>query len=168
MTDAGFPRTTLRTDGDAGAIRIEDIFATDAEDLWSAITDPDRLAHWIATVEGDLHLGGHFHARFTSGWDGPGRVDSCEPPHRLVLAMAPGTAEETVIEASLAPATGGTLLVVEERRLPLAELPFHGAGWLVHLEDLGTHLAGRTAEAWEPRWRARVPAVERSFDRAER
>ena len=35
-----------------------DVYDTDLADLWSAITEPDRLARWVATVEGDLRLGG--------------------------------------------------------------------------------------------------------------
>lgn len=42
---------------------------------------PERLARWIGEVEGDLRLGGDFCARFfTSGWEGAGRVETCEPP----------------------------------------------------------------------------------------
>jgi uncharacterized protein YndB with AHSA1/START domain len=37
-------------------------------------------------VEGDLRLGGEFHAHFlASGWQGTGRVEACEPPHRLLV-----------------------------------------------------------------------------------
>ena len=55
-------------------VRMEDRYDTDVDDLWSAFTEPHRLARWIAEVEGDLRLGGEFRARFTSGWEGTGRV----------------------------------------------------------------------------------------------
>src|SRR5262245_34261204 len=74
-------------DADKGAVRVQDLYATDIDDLWSALTEPERLARWIAQVEGDLSLGGEFTARFTSSWGGPGRVDVCEPPRRLLLTM---------------------------------------------------------------------------------
>ena len=45
---------------------MEGRYDTDIDDLWSALTDPQRLARWIAEVEGDLHLGGVFRATFTS------------------------------------------------------------------------------------------------------
>src|ERR1017187_10018672 len=88
---------SLRSEDGRGAVRMEDRYGTDIEDLWSALTDPRRLARWIAEVKGDLRLGGEFHARFTSSWEGPGRVDACEPPRRLLLRMSPGRPEETVI-----------------------------------------------------------------------
>ncbi|MCB1300874.1 MAG: SRPBCC domain-containing protein, partial [Tetrasphaera sp.] len=51
------------------------------DDLWSALTEPDRLARWIGTVDGELRLGGEFRAAFfTSGWEGVGRVRECDPP----------------------------------------------------------------------------------------
>jgi len=69
--------TLRRTEDGKGAVRMEDLYDTDIEDLWSALTDPRRLTRWIADVEGDLRLGGQIHARFTSAWDGPGRIDTC-------------------------------------------------------------------------------------------
>lgn len=35
---------TLRTADGTGIVRLEDRFDTDADDLWSALTDPARLA----------------------------------------------------------------------------------------------------------------------------
>ena len=46
---------------------MEDRYDTDIDDLWSALTDPRRLARWVAEVDGDLRLGGrvpdHLHQR---------------------------------------------------------------------------------------------------------
>ena len=52
-----------RIDEARGAVRVEDVYDTDIADLWSAITEPDRLARWIATVEGDLRIGGMVQTR---------------------------------------------------------------------------------------------------------
>ena len=64
---------SLRAVDGKAVVRMDDSFDTDIDDLWSALTDPQRLARWIARVEGDLRLGGEFRASFTSGWEGPGR-----------------------------------------------------------------------------------------------
>ena len=37
---------------------MQDRFDTGIDDLWAALTEPRRLARWIADVEGDLRLGG--------------------------------------------------------------------------------------------------------------
>jgi uncharacterized protein YndB with AHSA1/START domain len=157
-SESGRVTGTLHSMGGVGVVRMEDRYATDIEDLWSALTKPDRLTRWIADVEGDLSVGGTFHARFTSGWEGPGRVDVCEPPHRLLLTMDPGTPDETVIEADLRTDGAHTQLVIEERGIPVPELAAHGAGWQAHVEDLGAYLGGRTRADWRTRWAELTPA----------
>jgi uncharacterized protein YndB with AHSA1/START domain len=157
------PRTRLAgslrvVDGKA-VVRMEDRFSTGIDDLWSALTDPQRLARWIATVEGDLRPDGEFRARFTSNcWEGPGRVDVCEPPRRLRLTMSPGQDDQTVIEAQLTPDGDQTHLVVEERGLPVGHAAGRGAGWQAHIEDLGAYLAGRETADWRTRWTELTPA----------
>ena len=143
---------TLRSVNGTGVVRMEDRYDTDIDDLWSALTDPHRLRRWIAVVAGDLRLGGEFRASFTSGWEGLGRVDVCEPPQRLKVTMEPGQPDETVIAAELVADGDQTCLLLEERGIPLDELAAHGAGWQAHVEDLAAHLAGRQRVDWRTRW----------------
>lgn len=155
------PVGTIAALGDGtGAVRMEDLYDTTVDDLWSAVTSPERLARWIGDVTGDLLLGGTFHARFTSGWEGPGRVDACQRPERLVLAMAPGTAHGTQIEVTLTPAGDRTRLVIEERGVPIDDLAGYGSGWQAHVEDLGAHLDGRMPGDWRTRWMELTPDYE--------
>ena len=163
--------TMRKLDAKRGAVRVEDVYDTDIDDLWKACTDPDRLARWIAKVSGDLRVGGSVHAVFTSTWTGPGRIEACEQPHHLLLTMEPGTAEETQIEAWLTAEDNGTRLVVEERGLPHEDLYGHGAGWQAHLEDLARSLTREaTAGAWseqspEPAWRERWTELTAAYQR---
>jgi uncharacterized protein YndB with AHSA1/START domain len=63
-----------------GIVRMEDRFETEIDDVWSALTDPSRLARWYGEVEGDLRLGGEYRARlFASGWEGTGRIARASP-----------------------------------------------------------------------------------------
>jgi uncharacterized protein YndB with AHSA1/START domain len=148
-----------RIDEKRGAVRVEDVYDTDIADLWSAITEPDRLARWLATVAGDLRVGETVQTHFTSTWEGPGRIDVCDAPNHLVVTMEPGTDDETVIEAVLTAEGERTRLVVEERGLPLEVLYKHGAGWHAHIEDLGRHLGGRES-IWKARWEELTPVYE--------
>lgn len=150
--------TLRRTEDGRGAVRMEDVYDTGVGDLWTALTDPRRLARWIAEVEGDLRPGGAIHARFTSSWDGPGRIDVCDAPHRLAVTMSPGEPDETVIEAVLAPEGDRTRLVVEERGLPVPALAAHGAGWQAHVEDLAALVGDRAPADWSTRWAELDPA----------
>src|SRR6186997_107891 len=132
---------TLRTGDGKGVVRMEDRFDTDIDDMWSALTDPGRLARWLGEVEGDLRLGGEFRAHFfASGWEGTGRVEACEPPQRLLVltkdADEPEAPDDHAIEATLTSDGDQTILVWEERDLPVDLLAAYGAGAQVHVEDL--------------------------------
>ena len=142
----------VRRDGDRGTVHIEDVYDTDIDDLWRAVSEPERLARWLASVDGDLRVGGTIHAAFTSSWEGPALIEVCDAPHRLRLTMMPGTPEQTELEAVLTTEGQGTRLVIEERGLPWDEAPDYGAGWQAHLDDLRAHLEGRPAGDWHTRW----------------
>ena len=145
---------SLRSADGKGVVRVQDRFDTDIDDLWSALTDPGRLARWMGEVEGDLRLGGEFRARFfASGWEGAGRVEACEPPRRLLLlTMQPGQPGEHFIEVTLAADGDQTILVWEERGMPLDLLAAYGAGVQIHVEDLAAYLAGRDRVDAATRW----------------
>jgi uncharacterized protein YndB with AHSA1/START domain len=152
---------SVRALGGKGVVRMEDRFDTGIDDVWSALTDPLRLAHWIGEVEGDLRLGGEFHRRFfASGSEGTGRVEACEPPRRLVVTLDPGEPDENVIEVTLAGDGEGTSLVWEERGMPLDKLAAYGAGIQIHVEDLAAYLAGRQHCDANARWDDLQPAYE--------
>jgi uncharacterized protein YndB with AHSA1/START domain len=152
--------TLRRTEDGRGAVRMEDRYGTGIEDLWSALTEPDRLARWLAAVDGDLRPGGEFQARFTSSWEGPGRVDVCRAPEHLAVTLAPGTPDETVVEATLTAEDGRTRLVIEERGLSIGKLAGHGAGWQAHVEDLAAYVEGREVADWRTRWTELTGAYE--------
>src|SRR5215471_14737595 len=111
-----------------GVVRMEDRFGTGIDDLWGALTEPDRLAHWFGEVEGELAQGGEFHVRIHLAGERTGEVEVCEPPHRLLLTMRdpdprPGQPEQTVIEAQLVAESVRTRLVWETRGMPVDLLP---------------------------------------------
>ncbi len=114
----------------------------------------------MAEVEGDLRPGGEFRARFfASGWEGTGRVEVCEPPRRLLLSTsASGESDEHAIEVTLTADGDRTILVWEERGMPLDQLAAYGAGIQVHAEDLAAHLAGHERCDATARWNELLPA----------
>jgi hypothetical protein len=60
--------------------------------------------------------------------------------------------DEHFIEVTLAADGDQTILVWEERGMPLDYLAAYGAGIQVHVEDLAAHLAGRERCDAETRW----------------
>jgi uncharacterized protein YndB with AHSA1/START domain len=154
-----------------GAVRVQDRYETDIDDLWEALTSPDRLARWYGQVEGDLRQGGRFrlHAE-ASDLDSEGTIDACEPPRRLVV-----TARETdesyqrgqgmppfdeTTEVTLTADGDGTVLVIQVQGMPLEAVAFYGVGWQIHAEHLASYLAGREFGDAEARWTELLPTYQ--------
>lgn len=152
----------LQAEDGTGIVRIQDSFDADADDVWSALTDPVRLAGWACEVDGDLRAGGEFRLRFlASGWEGTGRVEVCDRPRRLlVMTSEAGGSGERAIDVMLAADGRQTILVREQAGIPLDHLPVFGAGIQVEIEDLAAYLAGRERCESDSRMSALVPAYE--------
>jgi uncharacterized protein YndB with AHSA1/START domain len=162
---------SLRSADGKGVVRIEDRYDTDIDDLWSALTDPGRLARWYGQVEGDLHPGGKFCLHVDdAGMDVTGRVEACEPPRRLRVttretddSYRPGNGVppfDEIAEATLTADGDQTILVIEVKGMPLDKIAFYGAGWQIHAENLATYLAGRELPDTEARWAELVPPYQ--------
>src|SRR6266700_1474029 len=162
---------SVRSADGKGVVRIEDRYDTDIDDLWSALTDPGRLARWHGQVTGDLRPCGEFRIYIEADdLESTGRVEACEPPRRLLV-----TTRETdesylrgkgvppfdeAIEATLTADGGQTILVIEVRGMPLDKIAFYGAGWQIHAENLAGYLAGRERGESEARWDELVPPYQ--------
>ena len=144
-----------------GVIRLEDRFSTDRDDLWSALTDPRRLSRWLGKVEGELQEGGDFRARyFASGWEGVCHVEECSPPASLRLLTSASGEPDGVVEVRLTADSEQTVLVLEDRGVPIDEIASYGAGDQIHMEDLAAYLAGREPCDARERWRQLHPAYQ--------
>jgi uncharacterized protein YndB with AHSA1/START domain len=149
---------SLRAEDGKGIVRLEDRFDTEIEDLWSALTDPERLSRWLGEVEGDLRPGGQFRAHYyASGWEGTGRVEACEPPHRLRISTASPDEPDGVVELTLTADADHTLLVIEDRGVPVDNIAAYGAGDQIHVEDLAAYLAGHERCDSRSRWQELHP-----------
>lgn len=51
------------------------------DDVWSALTDPERLARWFSPVSGELRMGGHYEIEGNAS----GEITACDPPNRFDL-----------------------------------------------------------------------------------
>ena len=145
-----------------GVVRMQDRLNADLDEVWAALTEPARLAVWYGEVEGDLRLGGEYRARlFASGWEGTGRIDACERSHRLLVNTKDADASEPqVIEIALTADGDKTILVWEERGMPVDLVAAYGAGVQVHVEDLTAYLSGRERCDAATRFGELVPAYQ--------
>lgn len=162
---------SLRSADGVGVVRIEDRYDTGIDDLWSALTDPDRLARWHGRVEGDLQPGGEFRLYIEADdIESTGRIEACEPPRRLVVTTRETDESyrkgqgvppfDALKEATLTPDGDQTILVLEIKGMPLDKIAFFGAGWQIHAEHLAAYLAGREPGDTEARWGELVPPYQ--------
>jgi uncharacterized protein YndB with AHSA1/START domain len=152
---------SLRVEDGKGAVRMEARLDAGADHVWSALTDPVRLASWYGEVEGDFRVGGEYRAHlFASGWEGTGRIEECEAGRRLVVTGAEPGRDGTVSEVTLSTEGGQTFLVWEERGMQVDWVAAYGAGVQIHVEDLAAHLAGRERGDAEARWAELQPAYD--------
>ena len=135
--------------GEAYTVELRRRYDAEIEDVWDAITSPERLPRWLKPVTGDLRLGG----RFELEGMGHGEILRCDPPRLLKVSWLygpdaeawPGTSE---VEVRLAPGpTGDTefelihAAVVGEPSFPTYGPGAGGVGWDLGLLTLARLLA---------------------------
>jgi uncharacterized protein YndB with AHSA1/START domain len=108
------------------------------EDVWAAVTEPDRLARWIGRWEGDPASGS---VEFRMLFEGDGHASEqmeirvCEPPRRLHLTSYAG--EETwLIELDLTHADGVTTVTFSQPGVTREQVAGVGPGWDYYLDRL--------------------------------
>ncbi|HKE74975.1 MAG TPA: SRPBCC family protein [Acidimicrobiales bacterium] len=135
--------------GDAKVVALERTYPAEPEDVWDAITTPERVARWFLPVTGDLRLGGTYQLEGNAG----GEIRACEPPRRLLLTWIfgepPGPEDSSLVEVVLDPdGDGGTRLTLTHTAVVPPEFWGQfgpgavGVGWDLSLVGLGAHLAG--------------------------
>lgn len=151
----------LRAEGDRSGVRFERRYDATPDEVWSALTEPERLTRWLANVvELELRLGG----RFVLVWheDGQrtdGSVLALEPGRLLELGWTYPDEPDSAVRFELRPDGDGTILILDHRGLPPGSIAGYGAGWHSHLDSLDAHLAGGEAD-WSARFEELGPTYE--------
>lgn len=91
VTDlVGAVRRTVKTverDGrQARVVVAERAYPTNADDLWEALTDPERIPRWFLPVSGDLKPGG----RYKLERNAEGEILACDPPRQFTITWEYG------------------------------------------------------------------------------
>ncbi|SFK40919.1 SRPBCC family protein [Geodermatophilus ruber] len=121
------------------------------EDVWAALTEPERLARWIGTYDGDRGPGGTGVFTMTFEDEPVGErmtILECDPPRRLVLDWA----GEEYWRVELDLSTDGdrtTLLFTQDFRTEHG-IPDVATGWHWYLDKLEAEVSGRPQPAdWD-------------------
>ncbi|NUR10155.1 MAG: SRPBCC family protein [Nocardioidaceae bacterium] len=136
---------TERDGRPARALVATQTYDAPLDDVWDAVTSPERLPRWFLPVSGDLVVGGRYQLEGNAG----GTVLACDPPRALSVTWEYG-GEVTWVDVTLSDAAGSTTLelrhtaVVDERWGEYGPGAV-GIGWDMALRGLAVHLA--TGEA---------------------
>lgn len=155
----------VREDGVLG-ISISGTYATDASDLWAALTRPERLARWIGVVSGDLHAGGRYSADLPATEEHvTGTIIACEPDRRIELSWSSdgGRTSSTVRATLKRLGPSATRLELRELGIDETDAPIFGAGWQSHAERLDAEARAAAIPDWAERWQALIPAYRARF-----
>ncbi|MFI0910364.1 methyltransferase domain-containing protein [Streptomyces abikoensis] len=138
------------------------------EAVWAALTEPDRVARWLAVCRGPWAVAGRESTLdFEDGEFFWCRTLSAVPPrgHRAgslrLLWRWVGVGPATAVTWTIAPGdTGGCVVtVVEEADNPPSDWrSWNGMGWPGILDQLAAHL--RTGTTWRWPWRRVGPYVQ--------
>jgi uncharacterized protein YndB with AHSA1/START domain len=131
--------------GDGVAVLLRRSYPAEVEDVWEAITDPDRLKRWFLPISGDLRVGGKFQLEGNAG----GEILHCEPPRLLRVTFG---METSVVELRLSPEGDDATALELEHSVPLemagsgAGALYVGPGWDGGLLALGLFLRGEVTD----------------------
>lgn len=121
-------------------------YDTTIDDLWDAVTNPERLPRWFAPVSGDLRLGGRYQVEGNAG----GVIEACDAPNHFAATWEFGGHTSWVrVELTTSPAgTELSLAHTEPVDDPSSWQQFGpgagGVGWDLALLGLGLHLTSDT------------------------
>ena len=167
--------------GDAKAVILEREYDAPIEDVWDALTNPERIGRWFLPISGDYRLGGTYQFEGNAG----GEIRECDQPNRLKVTWVYGPvksdADISEVELRLSRASDNRTHFVLEHTAVVPEEFWAmygpgavGVGWEGGLLGLELHLRGgsvgdplawqvsdegrefntRSSEAWGDAYRA--------------
>lgn len=134
---------------DAHVVTISQVYDTDQDDLWDAVTNIERIPRWLMPIYGDLTVGGTYQLEGHAG----GTVLTCDPPNNFTATWEFGGGVSW-IDVTVSPDGPDRARVVIEH---IAHVDDHwgqfgpgavGMGWDSMVLGLAIHLA--TGAAVDP------------------
>lgn len=151
--------------GKAQTVSLSRTYPATIEDVWEALTTPERLNRWFLPVTGDLRLGGRYQVEGNAG----GEILACDPPRLLKLSWVMGELKEGEFSEVVVRLTakGAEQTHFELEHIATVDPGFWGqfgpgavgVGWDLTLLGLGLHLQGGSIgdpKTWETSPEARA------------
>jgi len=140
---------TAKPETETVRVLLRRSYDAEIDDVWSALTDPERVRRWFLPLTGDLRVGGTFNLEGNAGGD----ILDCEAPRLLRVTFGGPTSIVELRLTSDAERDSGTSTVLElDHSVPLAMSGsaagalYVGPGWDGAVMGLGLFLAGEPIE----------------------
>lgn len=135
-------------------------YDTGIDDLWDAITNPERIPRWFLPISGDLRPGGRYQLQGNAG----GQIRGCDPPRAFDITWEFGGQVSWVNVRLTELSDGGAQMRLEH----IAHVPDDlwnqygpgavGIGWDLGMLGLRRHL--ETGATLDPKQGAQWPTTE--------
>ena len=144
--------------GEAKVVRLQRTYDAEIEDVWDALTNPQRIGRWFMPLTGDFRLGGHYQLEGNAG----GKIVACDRPNgfRVTWVYGPdadpqGSEVEVRLTAAGPESTAFELIhtaVVPDEFWGMYGPGAVGVGWDGAVLGLALHLRGGKIDdpmAWQ-------------------
>jgi uncharacterized protein YndB with AHSA1/START domain len=145
--------------GEGHTVRLERTYDAPIDDVWDALTNPDRIGRWFLPISGDYRVGGRFQFEGNAG----GEILACDRPNRLRATWGYGetgnATDASELEVRLRSAGDEATVFELEHTAVVPEEMWReygpgavGVGWEQGLLGLALHLRGGSAGdsmAWQ-------------------
>lgn len=124
-------------------------YSAEAEELWDALTNAERIPRWLLPISGDLNLGGRYQLKGNAG----GKITRCDPPGALNVTWE-YAGNVSWVNVQLEAVDAGTRLTLEHIMLKDEASEEHwkkygpgatGVGWDLGFMNFGMHLVSGEA-----------------------
>ena len=138
-------------------VRLRRTYDAPVDDVWDALTNPERIGRWFLPISGDYRIGGRYQFEGNAG----GEVLSCDRPNllRVSWVMGPDAGAPSEVSLRLTPAgKDQTVLELEHIAVVPDEMWNEygpgavGVGWEGGALGLALHLRGGSLDdpiAWQ-------------------
>ena len=146
------------------AVMMARTVSSSVEEVWTALTDADRLSQWLGTPQGRLEL-----TQMFTLYGATCEIVVCRPPHRLDLSWT-RAGETNTLRVGVSSRPGGTEVVLEHAGIRNLALVGYGPSWEERLAHLEEHLCGLQVPQHDcreleltlrPLWSQHLPPDER-------
>lgn len=150
-TYPGPPTGRIQATPQGRQLTVERTFRATIEDVWASLTEPERVARWYGSIDGDLSPG-HVVSITLTAEEGtpaePVRILECDPPNGFLIE-ALGMGEPWRLRIELDEADGVTTMTFTHLLADALDAADVGPGWEFYADRHHAALNGNPMPDWD-------------------